>query len=375
METKSSNQAVVTGARAPFEFEGQDISVSKLLLDPNNYRFLDRKKFKKKATNRSHEESVQRATLESLEQSYQLDELKHSIITNGYVPMERIIVVPYPAKSGFFLVVEGNRRVAALKSILKEEQEGVRVLTAAQRTSFSNIPCAVLKSSGLSLKHAERIIMGIRHIAGPKEWGAYQQALLVGELKDDEDLEFKEIGETLGISSVEAARRYRAIGALKQMEEDELFAKKAEPAFYRLFHELVALPEVRTRFGWSAEKSAFSDMEKAREFFELICADSKNEPKLKTYSDVRKLKSVIGHPKAEDSLFNPDEPLSEAIRIGEQGRRTVDASDLLDEAKASLAGIGLLQAQKLTAKDLSVVDELLNFLHQLKKAVPTKKNK
>jgi hypothetical protein len=137
----------------------------------------------------------------------------------------------------------------------------------------------------------------------------------------------------------------------------------------------VALPEVRTRFGWSSEKSAFSDIEKAREFFELICADAKTEPKLKTYSDVRKLKSVIGHPKAEDSLFNPDEPLSEAIRIGEQGRKTVDASDLLDEAKASLAGIGILQAQKLTAKDLSVVDELLNFLQQLKKAVPAKKKK
>jgi hypothetical protein len=362
-------------AKAPFDFEAQDISVSKLLLDPNNYRFLDRKKFKKKAANRFHEESVQRATLESLEQSYQLDELKHSIITNGYVPMERIIVVPYPAKSGFFLVVEGNRRVASLMSILKEEEEGVRELTPAQKTSFSKIPCAVLKSSGTSLKHAERIIMGIRHIAGPKEWGAYQQALLVSELKEDEDLEFKDIGETLGISSVEAARRYRAIGALKQMEEDDLFSKNAEPAFYRLFHELVALPEVRTRFGWSWDKSAFVDMEKARQFFELICGDGKTEPKVKTYGDVRKLKSVVGRPKAEDSLFDTDEPLSEAIRIGEQGRKSIDASDLLDEAKASLAAIGVLQAQKLSAKDLGVIDELLSFLQQLRKSVPTKKNK
>src|SRR5438093_408227 len=135
MAKKVASQAPETDAQAPFEFEGEDISVSKLLLDPNNYRFLDRKKFKKKATNRSHEESVQRATLESLEQSYQLDELKHSIITNGYVPMERIIVVPYPSRPGYFLVVEGNRRIAALKSILKEEQEGFRLLTPAQRAS------------------------------------------------------------------------------------------------------------------------------------------------------------------------------------------------------------------------------------------------
>ncbi len=352
--------------KLPFEFDAQEISVSKLLLDPNNYRFLDRRKFKKKATNRFHEESVQRATLEALEQNYELDELKHSILTNGYVPMERIIVVPYTGKAGFFLVVEGNRRVASLKSILKEEQEGVRRLTPAQRASFSNIPCAVLRSSGSSLKHAERIIMGIRHIAGPREWGAYQQALLVSELKDDERLEFKDIGETLGISSIEAARRYRAINALKQMEDDELFSKKAEPSFYRLFHELVALPEVRKHFGWSTEDGAFTDIEKGRQFFELICPDGTAEPKINTYSDVRKLKSVIGHPKAEESLFDPDEPLSEAIRIGEQGRKETGAADLLEEAKASLAGIGVMQAQKLSAKDLAVIEELLQVLQHLK---------
>lgn len=375
MVTKLSDQAASHKTEAPFDFQPQDIGISKLLLDPNNYRFLDRRKFKKKATTRFHEDSVQRATLESLEQSYQIDELKQSILTNGYVPMERVIVVPYPGKPGLFLVVEGNRRVAALKSILKEEKDGVTVLSATQRNSFSRIPCAVLKSSGSSLKHAERVIMGIRHIAGPKEWGAYQQALLVSELKDDEGLEFKDIGEMLGISSVEAARRYRAIGALKSMEQDELFSKKAERAFYRLFHELVALPDVRTRFGWSTEKNSFSDIEKARQFFELICSDDKEEPKLKTYGDVRKLKSVVGHPRAEDSLFNPEEPLSEAIRIGEQGRKSVDASDLLDEAKASLASIGILQAQKLRPKDLVVINELLSLLEQLKKNVASNKSK
>jgi hypothetical protein len=375
MPTMAKHSANQSNTRSTFEFDAQDISISKLLLDPNNYRFLDRRKFKKKAANRFHEDSVQRATLEALEQSYQLDELKHSILTNGYVPMERIIVVHYTAKSGYFLVIEGNRRVAALKSILKEGEDGVIELSGTQKASLSKIPCAVLKSSGPSLKHAERVIMGIRHIAGPREWGAYQQALLVSELKDDEDVEFKDIGEMLGISSVEAARRYRAVGALKQMEEDELYSKKAEPAFYRLFHELVAIPEVRTRFGWSWDRGKFVDVEKARQFFELIAGDGKAEPKIKTYSDVRKLKAVVGHPKAEDSLFDIDEALSEAIRIGEQGRKTADASDLLDDARASLSGIGILQAQKLTTRDLVVIEELLNLLQQLKKTVPVKEAK
>jgi hypothetical protein len=214
--------------------------------------------------------------------------------------------------------------------------------------------------------------MGIRHIAGPKEWGAYQQALLVSELKDDEGLEFSEIGEMLGISSVEAARRYRAIGALKFMESDDLFSGKAEPTFYRLFHELISLPEVRSRFGWSAEKNTFTDTDKAREFFVLICGDGKHDAKLKTFGDVRKLKYIVGRPKAEEALFDAEESFSEAIRLGEQGAEREDASVLLKDAKDDLARIGFAQVPKLTAEDLRIIDEMIALLTSMKKAVPSK---
>jgi DNA modification methylase len=50
-----------------FDFDTRDIPIEKLLLDPNNYRFLDRAKFKKKVVTRFHEDSVQRSTLEILE--------------------------------------------------------------------------------------------------------------------------------------------------------------------------------------------------------------------------------------------------------------------------------------------------------------------
>jgi ParB-like chromosome segregation protein Spo0J len=349
-----------------FDFQAQEVRVDRLLLDPNNYRFLDRRKFKKKAATRFHEETVQTATLESLEQAYQLDELKQSILTNGYVPMERIIIVPYKPRTGYYLVVEGNRRVAALKSLLRDRSEGAITLSQKQVLSFSKIPCAVLTGTGTSLKHAERVIMGIRHIAGPKEWGAYQQAILVSELKDDEALEFAQIAEMLGTSSIEASRRYRAIGALKAMEADEHYAKKAEPKFYRLFHEMVSLPDVRERFGWSTETNAFIDTEKARLFFDLISPDGKHDAKLQTFGDVRKLKFVIGNNKAEDLLFDSSKQYSEAVKIGEQGKNTVNASGLLTEVRESISQIGFLQAKTLKAKDVQVISELLEMLTALK---------
>lgn len=358
-------KAVTSTSSSPFQFKGEDVPLNKLLLDPNNYRFLDRRGFKRRATNRAHEEAVQRATLELLESSYQLEELKHSILTIGYVPMERVIVAPYSPRAGYFLVIEGNRRVASLKSLLKDDKDGAIKLSAAQRSAFSKIPCAILKSEGLSQKHAERVIMGIRHIAGPKEWGAYQQALLVSELRDEEELEFKEIGEMLGISSPEAARRYRAITALKHMENDELFSRKAEPSFYHLFHELVALPDVRVRFGWSPDNNTFEDVERARQFFELITSDGQHDVKLKSKDDIRKLKFIVGRPKAEDSLFDPEQAFSEAVRLGEHGKPP-GASTLLADARESITGIGYAEAQTLTPADLKTINDLLVLLGKLK---------
>jgi hypothetical protein len=364
--TAKTVSAGISNRKSPFEFRPQDIQLDKLLLDPNNYRFLDRKKFKRKVATRFHEESVQRSTLERLEHSYQLEELKQSILTNGYVPMERIIVVPYKPKTGYFLVVEGNRRIASLKSLLKDRSEGAINLSPKRLASFSKVPCAVLTGVGSSLKHAERVIMGIRHIAGPKEWGAYQQAILVSELKDDEGLEFARIAEMLGISSVEASRRYRAIAALKAMEADELFSKQADPSFYRLFHELIALPEVRTRFGWSTETNSFTDLESARQFFGLLVEEGKHDAKIKTYQDVRELKFVVGNHKAEDSLFDRSMPLGEAVRIGEQKKKPVNASGLLNEARESLAQISVLHVKSFKSRDVQHIDEMIEMLKALR---------
>lgn len=357
----------VTQSMPAFTFDAKELALDTLLLDPNNYRFLNGKKFKKKVATRFHEKPVQDATLQSLENSYNLDDLKQSILTNGYVPMERIIVVPYKPKAGLFLIVEGNRRVASLKSLLKENLDGSTHLTSSQKKSFRKIPCVVLTGQGITLKHLERVIMGIRHIAGPKEWGAYQQAILVSELKDDEGLDFSEIAEMLGISNVEAARRYRAIGALKTMEGDELYAKKAEPDFYRLFHELVSVPEVRKRFGWSSDNHVFEDIEKARQFFDLISSDGKRDPKIQSYSDVRKLRSVVDNAAAEDALFDPETSLKKTFEIAELGKKPERVSSLLNHVKATLAQIGIAQTKEIKSKELSLIAELIALLKSLQK--------
>jgi ParB-like chromosome segregation protein Spo0J len=349
------------------EFATDDVAVKKLLLDPNNYRFLDEPLFKRKAANKYHVLSVQEATLSRLERGpYQIDDLKASILTNGYIPMERVVITAYAHQKGNYIVVEGNRRVAALKSLLKENNEGSLELTAQQIENFSTIPVTILQGTGEDLRHLERIIMGIRHIAGPREWGAYQQALLVSELKDDEGLEFSAIGDMLGISPIEAARRYRAVRALQQMEKDELYAKRAQKSFYRLFHELVSSPGPRERFGWSSDDVEFTDSEKAREFYSLIAPTEGGTPKLSAFSDVRKLKQIVGNKKAEHILFDPDKSLADALRIVDDGQDRPSLSDIASEILRMVRNISVSDLGQVTTVELKDLNRAIAELNSLK---------
>jgi hypothetical protein len=371
------NKPAVQDVTSKLKFRGCDIEIDCLLLDPNNYRFLDNIGFKRKIKTKYHSASVQDSTLKLLEQDkkYQLSELKKSILTNGYVPMERIIVTPYKFAPSKYLVIEGNRRVAALKSLIKENKDGVSELSESDIASFQKIPCAILNVPQKLMQHAERVIMGIRHIAGPREWGAYQQAQLILELHDEEQSDFQKIGEHLGISTVEAARRYRAMKALKCMEQDELYAERAKPDFYRLFHEFVALPDVRVRFGWDSASESFSDNEKSREFYELIATeDSDQEAKLKTYSDVRKLKLIIGNKNAESALIDPDKSFGDAVAaISETKKDDYQPKHLIEHISDFLLAaeeLGLKEIENLTQNDLANINKAVDAL---KKILITKK--
>jgi ParB-like chromosome segregation protein Spo0J len=351
-------------------FRPCSIEVDDLLLDPNNYRFLDDPDYKKRLTTRYHDVAVQTATLRLLEksQSYQLRELRQSILSNGYIPIERIIISRYHHKKGKYLVIEGNRRVAALKSILRDAKEGVLSLRDDQIKSFHKIPAAVLETSTDSMVEAERVLMGIRHIVGPREWGAYQRAHLILELIDEEGMEASSVANHLGISTVDVTRRYRAMKALKAMENDDLYSGTSKPEYYRLFHEFVALPAVRERFGWDQEKETFADCEKAREFFELIAPqDPDAEPKLRTYFDVRKLKVIVGNRIAEGSLLNPEESLNDAMKFAEAKSVAEVSSAFLEIVRnfqSTLKGLSVDDLSSLTKPQVHELESLVSLIKQ-----------
>jgi hypothetical protein len=211
------------------------IDPKELLLDPNNYRFLDVEGYRAVNRARYAEPGVQERALALLQgtKSFELDALKDSIKTNGFVPLEQIVVEPYPpeGETTHFLVVEGNRRAAAVKSLLAEQKAGASDISSDKLETLKSLPAIIITGTPAERTAYRQTLMAIRHVAGVKEWGPYQQAKLISELYDKEG-NFSKVAKQIGISAREVGRRYRAYKALAQMENDEEWGSYADPKLF-----------------------------------------------------------------------------------------------------------------------------------------------
>lgn len=113
------------------QWKRHNTSVSTLLLDPENPRIPP-----------NEEDLSQGELLAELIKHDQVYELAKKIVNNGYYTDESLITTP---RDGRLIVLEGNRRVAALKSLLspdaapEEYQKKFRALSA-------NIPASMIKT-------------------------------------------------------------------------------------------------------------------------------------------------------------------------------------------------------------------------------------
>jgi len=343
-------------------------SIQQLLLDPNNYRFLDEEDYQVVSENRYHEATVQDKAYRLLKgRRYEdLRPLKESLLANGYVPIEQLIVKRYGDKGELFVVIEGNRRVAAMKWILEDEKSGVEISENLIQ-SFDDLPIILIDINDPENKNAVPVLMGIRHVSGIRAWGAYQQARLIAQLVEDFNLSLQEVAERLAMSTQEANRRRRAYKALEQMENDESYQQLADPELYYKFHEAVGIPEVRTWLGWSDTELLFTNGETKAQFYELITPNTDEESghttpaKLKTREEVRNLRRILRNDNAKAALLDPSKTFNESLALviaSESGGWVSQVKNAID----AIEGLKVKDVKSINENELLLLEKLKGLL-------------
>lgn len=343
-----------------------NIPINNLLLDPNNFRYQDEPGYVTADTSRFHEGTVQDRAKKRL-RSEGLTELKNSILTNRFLPVERLVVRRYEHVGGKYLVVEGNRRLAALQWIADDYEAGVVIAESVLKV-LEAVPAVLIEGDEDDSIYLS--LMGIRHVGGIRQWGGYQRAKLVTELRDKHQLDSADIGNRLGMSTQEVNRRYRAFKALEKMQEDEDFGDQATPSMYTIFHEAVSLPVVREWLGWT-DADGFSNEQELAKFYELITPTEREDgeqsspPKIVNYSQVRDLRAILPVPEARRVLLESDRSFSEALALAKAEELSRSWASQVAEAIAALRSVGALELRTLDAEGIREIENLRDIATSL----------
>ncbi|MFZ1974832.1 MAG: ParB N-terminal domain-containing protein [Candidatus Acidiferrales bacterium] len=343
------------------------LRTDQMLLDPNNYRFQDTSDFVSAELSRFHEKSVQDRAYRTLKETASVGQLKASIVRNGFIPVERIVVRSYPGKADAFVVIEGNRRLAALRWITEDDAAGVNVPEDVKQT-LNAVPVVIVEGEAGSLEH--KALMGVRHVSGISEWGGYQRAKLVVELRDAFQLDSTEVAERLAMSVHEVNRRYRAFRALSQMRDDEEYGEYAEPHTYPLFHEAVSLPAVREWLGWDDEKALFTKDVEREQFYALLAPREsedgpEKDPKIATYQEVRQLREILANMEAKLVLLDPNRTFLDAVTIANREQLSKAWLSRVAAAVEALERVSVLELVALTADQRDEIEKLIRTASEL----------
>lgn len=264
------------------ELDASIIPFDSIYLDPNNPRFWGEKTVRDTPDLRVPDIKVQERTMEAIKK-YGVEDLRVNIMRNGFLPMDRIVIRPLAGHEDKYVVVEGNRRTAALRLLRQQideqyiAEEGIDD-DYLERLKASTDAIEVLVYRGSDTHDISWLLQGIRHISGIRDWLPAQQARLVADRIDNHGYSVTAASQQFGINSQKVARLYRTLKALQQMASDEEFQSKADNRYFSLFEEAIRDNYVREWLGWSKAENRFENIDHLRQFYSWIVPDQEAPP-------------------------------------------------------------------------------------------------
>lgn len=295
------------------------VKLDDLLLDANNPRFSELgEELSAIPESRFADEKVQANTFEKMRaDTFDVAELKDTIKAIGFLPMDRIVVRPWQGSGEVkkYVVIEGNRRVTALKWLVNLHEIGKETFAPERLENYTNIECLLLNSD-LAPLSASLILPGLRHVSGIKEWGPYQKAKTVHALRVG-GMSPQEAAQSLGLSVRAANSSYRCFLALENMKNDEEYGDYAAPKMYSYFEEIFKRPVIKDWLAWNEDLGRFANSERLSEFYSWMVPslDEQGETsaKLPEAKSVRELAQIISDESALNVLRGPQGSLARAL--------------------------------------------------------------
>ncbi|WP_309707458.1 hypothetical protein [Armatimonas sp.] len=209
--------------------------ISDLYLDPKNPRL-------------GREVTLQNLSQDQILETMQgwaLEELAISFIESGFWIQESLMVIRESYQGvEQLVVVEGNRRLAALKLLHRAKsghpvsRKWATIAASASQEAMDRLAVApyLLADSRSEIQ----AYLGFRHVSGIKEWAPAEKAEFIAKLIDEEGLTYTQVMRKIGSHTETVRRNYISYRILLQMEstDEQISISSVENKFSVLFLSL-----------------------------------------------------------------------------------------------------------------------------------------
>ncbi len=191
----------------------QDINIDKIKLDFRNPRISEFG-----VNQGASEEKI----LKILWEEMAVNELLLSIVSNGFWKYEPLILLK---ENAHYLVIEGNRRIAAIKLIHYRDRYKIPIpssieskITKKLLDETENVPSIIVSSREEAWK-----FIGFKHVNGPAKWGSYAKAKYIAEIHNDYQIPLNDIADQIGDTNKTAQKLYQGLMVLEQAKKQGVY--------------------------------------------------------------------------------------------------------------------------------------------------------
>ena len=266
------------------DLETKKVVPEQLFLDPNNPRLFAKEEVPEL---RIEENGIQNRVLQEIKEKVGIDDLVASIESYGFLIIDRVVVKP--TEKGY-IVIEGSRRIAALKTVKDNHIRGMITLDETIRKTLDEIEVLIYKGAKKDIAWR---LQGLRHISGIKEWPRFLQAKFVTEkFFIERGMGFRVIGRLLNIRNV--GRLVRSYFGYMKAKEDDEYGDDIRPDKFSMFEGAIFTKEsLKQWLAWNDGERKFKNIENFKKFLCWITSKEDEEPKIERALEARDILSLL----------------------------------------------------------------------------------
>lgn len=291
------------------------VTLDQLMLDPNNPRLARSLNLRESLddsgvigaqtaliklfeNNNESDPNLSEDESDSEEGPIKIGDLVHSMQQIGFVRVDQVVVRRLEGESDKYLVIEGNRRIAAAKFVRRINPKNDQKAHHEQIINTLNaIEVLLLETHGLTndeIHHQIGVILGLRHFGQVLPWGALARAvnifneyLRISPEQIEFKFESKRIGDVAGLLS---ESRASVLAALKTyigyQQLKKVFPNSIVPQYYSLIQACVINKKLATHNYVVSSPETFLMTEESLENLNAICEfDSRDSSDSKVLPD------------------------------------------------------------------------------------------